>query len=122
MSSSDAPSDPTAPESTVPEPTPPAPVEHQVSETEVPVELRRTVRIGRILVVCIGIGMIIAALASMSFPIAEEDQYTMAQIVGFMMLVGGTFGLAIGGTISLILTRVAKRTRGRGVAIQSDVR
>ena len=121
MSSSapDAASDPTVPEV---EEEATGPAEPEVLETEVPVELQRTVRIGRILVVCIGIGMIIAALASMSFPIAEEDQYTMAQIVGFMMLVGGTFGLAIGGTISLILTRVAKRTRGRGVAIQSDVR
>ena len=91
-------------------------------ESEVTVELRRTVRIGRIITVCVAIGMVIAALASMSFPIAEEDQYTMAQIVGFMMLVGGAFGLAVGALVSLLLTLVARRSRGQGVAIQTDVR
>ena len=79
-------------------------------------------RIGRIIVVCVGIGMIIAALASMSFPIAEEDNYTMPQIVGFMMLIGGTFGLAIGALISLLLTLVARRKFGRATAIQANVR
>jgi hypothetical protein len=35
---------------------------------------------------------------------------------------GGAIGLGLGGLVSLVLGLVARRQRGTGVAIQSDVR
>lgn len=90
--------------------------------TEVQVELRRTVRWGRLLAVGAIIGVVVAALLSLSFPVTEDADYTLAQVTGFMAVIGGALGLAVGGLLAIVLNQVAKRRHGRGVAIQTDVR
>lgn len=106
--------DPVAEEIEAPEPV--------VTEVEQQVELERTVRYGRILIVAGGIGAILAAMITLMVPVDPEEHYTMQQIVGFMLVVGAVVGLVVGAILSLILARVAKRHRGSGVAIQTDVR
>ena len=99
-----------------------APRESEVVRIEQPVELERTVRYGRILIVATVIGAVVAALITLMFPIPPDENYTMGQIVGFMLVAGAAVGLALGAILALVLGRVAKRHRGSGVAIQTDVR
>ena len=98
-----------------------APREATVTTTEREVTIQRSVRTGRILIAGIVIGALLAMLVSALFPLAEDAEYTLAQIVGFMALIGGAIGLALAGVLSLILGAVASRRSGRGIAIQSDV-
>lgn len=86
------------------------------------VELERSVRYGRILITFALAGAILAAMITLMFPVEQEATYTMSQVVGIMLVIGGVAGLALGAILSLILTRVAKRQTGTGVAIQTDVR
>ncbi|RGE19356.1 hypothetical protein [Leucobacter sp. wl10] len=91
-------------------------------EVEREVTLQRSVRYGRVIVGAAVLGAIAAALASLFFPIEEDADYTMAQVAGFAALIGGAIGLGLGGLVALLLGLVARRQRGTGVAIQSDVR
>lgn len=101
------------------EPAPHVPV---VSKVEREVTLVRGVRYGRI-IISFGIaGVIVAMMASLMIPVAADANYTIGQIIGFMALIGGVIGLAVGGIVSVILGAVAKRRTGTGVAIQTDVR
>lgn len=85
------------------------------SETQQTVELQRSVRYGRLLIGGAIIGALLATLVTLLSPIPQKAMYTMAQISGFMLLIGGVVGLALGGVVALILTAVAKRRRGTGV-------
>lgn len=100
---------------------PEAQPEPGATRTEQRVEIERTVRSGRILVVSIAIGAIVAAMITLMFPVAEGSDYTIRQVVGIMMVIGAAVGLAAGSALVLILGRVAKRHRGVGVAVQTDV-
>ncbi|QIK63978.1 MFS transporter [Leucobacter viscericola] len=93
-----------------------------VEASEVEVTLQRSVRVGRVIVGAAIAGAIIAALAALFFPIDEKSDYTMGQVMGFSALIGAAIGLGIGALLVLILNAAAKRRRGTGVAIQSDVR
>lgn len=93
-----------------------------VTQVEQEVEITRSVRYGRILIVCGFIGAILAAMITLMLPVDPEEHYTMQQIVGFMLVVGAAVGLTIGAILSLILSLVARKHRGSGVAIQTDVR
>lgn len=105
-----------------PEAAEPAPREPVVSKVEREVTLVRGVRYGRI-IISFGIaGVVVAMMASLMIPVAADANYTIGQIVGFMALIGGVIGLAVGGIVSVILGVVAKRRTGTGVAIQTDVR
>ena len=114
---------------------PPAPQHTPISETEPDVErgpiveetervvtLERSVRVGRLLIGGIIAGAFLAMLASLMFPVAEDAEYTLGQIVGFMALIGAAVGAALGGLLALLLGFIARRQSGTGVAIQSDVR
>lgn len=93
-------------------------------ETQATVELRRSVRYGRLLIAGAIVGGAIASLASLFFPIEEGALYSMGQIMGFMLLIGGAIGLALGGILALILNLVAKRKHGTAVvaiAHESDI-
>lgn len=94
----------------------------QETRVEQQVELQRSVRYGRILIVFGLIGAVLSAMVTLMFPVGPEADYTMAQIVGFMIVVGAVVGLGVGAILSIVLTRVAKRHTGTGVAIQTDVR
>ena len=119
--------EPTAPEQALPEAAQPeaAQVEetHEpiVTETQQNVELVRSVRYGRILVVFTVIGGLLAALACVFFPVNPEQNYTLVQIMGLMAMVGAAAGLCVGGLVSILLNLAAKRRKGTAVAIQSDV-
>ena len=93
-----------------------------IVEHEQQVILQRSVRYGRVIVGAVVVGAAIASLLSLVFPLAENAEYTMAQIVGFMALIGGAIGLGLGAILALILARSARRRQGSGVAIQTDVR
>lgn len=99
-----------------------AAAEPVVCETEVEVRLERSVRVGRVVIGAAVAGVLIAALLALLFPVAEKADYTLGQVVGFMALIGGAIGLGVGGMIVLLLASAAKRRRGTGIAIQSDVR
>lgn len=85
------------------------------SEIQQTVELQRSVRIGRLLIVGAIAGAIVGALLTTLFPVPEGALYTMGQIAGFMLLIGGVAGLAIGGVLALTLSAIAKRNRGTAV-------
>lgn len=91
------------------------------SETQQTVELQRSVRIGRILIVGAIVGAVVGALVTTLFPVPGEALYTMGQIAGFMLLIGGVVGLALGGVLALILSAVAKRKRGTAVLEHTTV-
>lgn len=100
----------------------PEAVEPVVTEASREVTLQRSVRYGRVLVGTAALGAIIAMLLVLVFPVAEKADYTLGQAVGFMAVIGAAIGLGIGALLSLVLGVIARRSRGSGVAIQSDVR
>lgn len=108
-----------APSGTVPADAERGPV---VEAAEREVTLQRSVRYGRLLIGGAVLGAVIAAIASLLFPVEEGAEYTMAQAVGFFAVLGAAIGLCLGGAVALVLGLVARRQRGIGIAIQSDVR
>lgn len=102
----------------------PADAEHApvIEEVEREVTLQRSVRYGRVIVGGAVLGAVVAAIAALFFPIEEGADYTLAQAVGFFAVLGGAIGLGLGCLAALVLGLVARRQRGTGVAIQSDVR
>lgn len=84
-------------------------------ETQATVELQRSVRYGRLLIGGAVVGAAIASLGSLFFPVEEGALYSIGQIMGFMLLIGGAIGLALGGVLALILNLSAKRQRGTAV-------
>lgn len=90
-------------------------VRHEVS-------IVRTVRYGRVLIGAAVLGAVVLAIASLIVPADPEAEYTLAQVVGFMALIGAVLGLALGAVVSIILAASVKRRHGSGVAIQTDVR
>lgn len=93
----------------------------QVQSVEVEVGIERAVRWGRLLVVCAFIGGVVAVMITLMFPVEEGSLYEMRQIAGFMLLIGAAFGLVLGAVLGLILNISAKKKRGTGVAIHTDV-
>ncbi|WP_125098721.1 hypothetical protein [Leucobacter chromiireducens] len=121
---------PEAPEAEAPvaaEPEVAAAAEPEIAEPTVveasrEVTLQRSVRYGRVLVGTAALGALIAMLLVLVFPIAEKADYTLGQAIGFMAVIGAAIGLGVGALLSLVLGAIARRSRGSGVAIQSDVR
>ncbi|WP_336660565.1 hypothetical protein [Leucobacter sp. USHLN153] len=111
-------------EPAVPEPAAAAPAapEPIVRESKQEVILERSVRVNRVLIAGVVIGAVVAMLACLFFPIAEDAEYTMGQIVGFMALIGAALGAGVAGLLVIVLGAVARRKRGTGIAVQSDVR
>ena len=110
------------------EPEPQTEAEHEPEATpreefheEVEVALVRSVRHGRIIVAAIIVGAILGMIAALLFPVGEEAEYTLGQIVGFMAVIGAAAGLLLGSLLSLLLGLSAKRRRGKARAIQVDV-
>lgn len=93
----------------------------RVLATEREVTLQRSVRVGRVIVGAAIAGALIAALLSFLFPVEEGADYTLGQVAGFAALIGAAIGLGVGGLLVMVLGAMAKRQRGTGIAIQSDV-
>lgn len=89
--------------------------------SEEPVVVERSVRFGRILIVSIGIGIVLGAVITMMFPIAQDADYTLGQAVGFFALIGGIIGLTLGAVLSLVLSAAARRRRVSATAVHTDV-
>ena len=87
------------------------------SENVQTVELRRSVRYGRLLIGGAVLGALVASLITIFTPIPDGALYTLGQITGFMLLIGGVIGLAIGGLLALLLTLVARRQHGTGAVV-----
>ncbi|UTX53616.1 hypothetical protein [Leucobacter aridicollis] len=85
------------------------------SETQQSVELQRSVRIGRLLIVGAIAGAVVGALVTTLYKVPEGALYSIGQIAGFMLIIGGAVGLTLGGLLALILTAAAKRKRGTAV-------
>ncbi len=100
----------------------PAPYEPVETRTEIEVGLQRSVRTGRVIIGAGILGAVIAALVSLFFPLAPDADYELAQIAGFMTLIGAAIGLAIGAILALVLGQVAKRHQGAAIAVHTDVR
>ncbi len=90
--------------------------------TTMEVGLVRSVRYGPILIGGAIVGAAIAAFAALLFPISEDAEYTMGQVVGFVAVLGGAVGLMLGAVLALVLGRVARRSKGAGIAVLTDVR
>ncbi|MCA0380146.1 MAG: hypothetical protein LCH36_12050 [Actinobacteria bacterium] len=88
----------------------------------VQVELRRTVRYGRIIIGAIALGVVLGAVVSLFFPVVEGANYELGQVAGLMAVVGGAIGLVVGALLSLLLGVIAGRKRGAAIAVQTDVR
>lgn len=124
MSNEDEAVDPTTPEEDLAASAPeeiqqPEPVE---TRTQVEVGLERSVRYLRIMLVFAGIGAVVAAVAALFFPVAEDADYELGQVVGLMLVVGAVVGLTLGALLALLLGLVAKRSKGAAIAVQTDVR
>lgn len=93
------------------------------SENVQTVELRRSVRYGRLLIGGAVLGALVASLITIFTPIPDGALYTLGQITGFMLLIGGVIGLAVGGLLALLLTLVARRQHGTGsvVAVEEPI-
>ena len=102
-----------------PEPAPHEPVETRI---EIEVGLQRSVRYGRVIIGAAIVCAVIAAVASFFFPLAPDADYEVAQVAGFMLLIGAAVGLALGAILALILGQIAKRHRGAAIAVHTDVR
>lgn len=99
-----------------------SPVEPEgTQETRVEVGIVRSVRITRLLIVGTVLGALIMSLITLLIPLEDGADYTLGQAVGFMTLVGAVVGLLLGALLGLFLGIFARRKRGSGVAIQSDV-
>lgn len=94
---------------------------HETAPRQVEVEIVRSVKLTRLLIVGAVVGAIVVALITMMLPVAQDANYTMGQIVGFMLLIGAVLGLLLGAILGLILNRIARKKQGSGVAVQSDV-
>lgn len=108
-----------------PDAAPGASPQREENSERVVVGVERSVRFGRVLVGGAALGAILAALACLFFPVREDlafVDYTMAQIVGFMAVMGAGIGLLAGALLALLLGLAARSRRGAAVATHTDVR
>lgn len=100
-----------------------APVEIvENAHAPVEVQLRRTVRHGRIIVSTAILGVVVGVVTSLFFSVPEGANYELAQIAGLMAVVGGVIGLVAGTLLSLLLGIIAGRKQGAAIAVQTEVR
>lgn len=90
------------------------PVQHATVHTE-DVKVRRSVKFGSFLAVGAGIGVVVGVAAAVSQRAAAA--YSIQQVIGFMALIGGVLGIAIGALIALAVDRGLSR-RARTVSAQ----
>lgn len=86
--------------------------------------LRRSPRYGVFLTLGVALGLITALVLTYSVDSSAVSQstgvtYDTAQVLGFMSLVCGTVGLAVGGIVALVFDRVFAR-RARTVRIDHE--
>lgn len=99
----------------------PEPVE---TRTTVQVGLARAVRYGPIMIATGALFAIVAAIVAFVLPVQESETYTYTagQAAGFVAVLGGAIGIAVGALLALLLNLSAKRKRGTAMAVLTDVR
>lgn len=94
--------------------------EGEILETDVTsdtVTMRRSPRYGRFIVLGAALGVLVALILTYSFSGQPADDqlglgFDKGQVFGFLLLVCGTIGAALGAVVALIFDRVfARRTR-----------
>ncbi|HUH53240.1 MAG TPA: hypothetical protein VLZ31_04260 [Microbacteriaceae bacterium] len=85
------------------------------------VQIVRSVRFGRLMLVGAVAGAVIALLITLTMPVKEGALYTMNQIAGFMLVLGGVLGMALGAFLGLLLNLSARRKQGYGRAVHTGV-
>lgn len=93
----------------------PAPRPEVVDDVEV-VLVRRSPRYGVFLVLGVGLGLVVALILTFAYQGSNESDtgivYTDGQILGFLALVCGAIGAAVGGGVAILLEwTVGRRTR-----------
>lgn len=96
-------------------------VMNEERKEEQTVEIVRSVRFTRLLLVGAVIGGVIAVLLTLSMPLAEGSLYSMTQIAGFMLVIGAVIGMALGGILGLLLNIAARKKTGSAEAIYTSV-
>jgi xanthine/uracil permease len=94
--------------------------EHTDSVTDVTrdqASVRRAPRYARFLGFGVILGVIVAAILTFAFP--ENNEFDRGQVFGFLLLVCGTAGFALGAIVALVLDRVFAR-RARGVSVEHE--
>jgi uncharacterized membrane protein len=87
-----------------------APAAEVVASEQVDALVRRSPRYLRFLLVGAVAGIIVALILTVAFP--ENDQFSVGQVFGFLILLFGVIGMTIGAVVALVLDRMlAKRAR-----------
>lgn len=93
--------------------------EHRCEET---VKVQRSVKITRLLLLGMLAGAVLAVAVTLLFPVVPEGYYTMAQIAGFMGVLGAAAGLLLAAMFALALNVAAKKKQGTARAVRVDVK
>ncbi|WP_254431212.1 hypothetical protein [Agromyces sp. Marseille-P2726] len=100
---------------------PAEPVETDVTSDTVTV--RRAPRYGRFILLGVIVGAIVALILTFAFtgqPVEGElVQFDKGQVFGFLLLVCGTIGAALGAVVALLIDRSSAR-RARSVAVEHE--
>ena len=87
-----------------------APAAEVVASEQVDAVVRRSPRYLRFLLVGAVAGIIVALILTVAFP--ENDQFSVGQVFGFLLLLFGVIGMTIGAVVALVLDRMlAKRAQ-----------
>lgn len=94
-----------------------APHHNIVSDEIVEARVRRSPRYGRILILGVVVGVVVAGILTLTFdgtaqPSVGGVVYSQGQVFGFLSLVCGAVGVLLAGGVALLLDRiVGRRTR-----------
>lgn len=87
--------------------------------------VRRAPKVGVFLLLGVALGVVAALVLTFAFDgVSDESpyttvQYSTGQVFGFLLLVCGTIGLALGGLVAVVLDRTVGR-RTRTVAVSHE--
>lgn len=87
----------------------------RVSDEIVDVQVRRSPRYGRIMILGAVIGVVVAMILTFAFdgnaePTPGGAVYSDGQVFGFLTLVCGSIGVLLAGVLALVLDRIVGRT------------
>jgi uncharacterized membrane protein YdjX (TVP38/TMEM64 family) len=87
------------------------------------VTVRRAPRYGRFITLGVLVGAVVALILTFAFsgepPENELIQFDKGQIFGFLLLICGTIGAALGAVVALIIDRASLR-RARAVSVEHE--
>lgn len=81
------------------------------------VTVRRAPRYPRFIALGAVVGVIAALILTFAFP--DNEEFDKGQVFGFLLLVCGTIGVALGAVVALVIDRVTSR-RAASVAVEHE--